>query len=128
MSEIRNDLLYTKDHEWVRKGQTPHIIVMGITDFAQASLGDVTYLQMPEVGRVLKKGDIIGSIESVKAVSDIYAPVGGTVARVNEALNADPAAVNSDPFGAGWLIEIESWNETDFVGLLNAQAYAQVAQ
>ncbi len=113
MSEIRKDCLYTKDHEWVKKTSTPKIVIMGISDFAQSSLGDVTFLQLPAVGRTLKKGEILGTVESVKAVSDVYAAVSGTIVKINETLNADPAPLNSDPFGTGWLVEIEMSSENE---------------
>src|SRR4051794_516591 len=98
MSEIKKNLLYTKNHEWVKKGSTPKLVVVGITDFAQASLGDVTYIQLPAVGATFKQGDVFGTVESVKAVSDIYAPVSGKISKVNEDLVKDPAPVNTSPF------------------------------
>jgi glycine cleavage system H protein len=128
MSDIRKDCLYTKDHEWVKKSATPRIVVVGITDFAQSSLGDVTYVQLPTVGKALKKGESIGSVESVKAVSDIYAPLSGKVLKVNSALDADPSVLNSDPFGAGWILELEVEGESEFSALLSPDAYANVAQ
>lgn len=128
MSEIRKDCLYTKDHEWVKKASSPKVIVVGISDFAQAALGDVTYLQLPAPGKSVKQGEIIGSVESVKAVSDIYAPLSGKVVKVNEALVADPSAINSDPFGNAWMVELELDNEGDLSTLLSAEAYASHAQ
>ncbi len=128
MSEIRKDCLYTKDHEWVRKTPSPKVVLVGISDFAQASLGDVTYLQLPKLGTQFTKGEIMASIESVKAVSDIYAPLSGKIVKINEALNADPAPVNTDPFGAAWLVEIEISTEAEFTTLLNPQAYEAIAQ
>lgn len=128
MSEIRKDCLYTKDHEWVKKTSSPKIVTVGITDFAQSSLGDVTFLQMPAAGKSFKKGEILGTVESVKAVSDIYAPVSGTISKINTALNSDPAPLNSDPFGQGWLVEMELSSETELSSLLSPDAYAQIAQ
>jgi len=128
MSEIKKDLLYTKDHEWVRKGDSVTSVVVGITDFAQAALGDVTFLQLPPVGTVFKRHDIVGSVESVKAVSDIFAPLSGTVSKINETLVADPAPLNTDPFGTAWLFELEVTNENEFKDLLTPDAYATVAQ
>jgi glycine cleavage system H protein len=128
MSEIRPSLRYTQDHEWAQKLEAPKSLRIGITDFAQHSLGDVTFLEMPAVGKSFKKGEILGTVESVKAVSDIYAPVAGKITAVNEALNDDPAVLNSDPYGAAWLVEIEMENEGDWNDLLSADAYAQVAQ
>ena len=128
MSDIRKDCFYTKDHEWIKKTSAPKVVLMGITDFAQSALGDVTYLQMPTAGKVIKQGETLGTVESVKAVSDIYAPVSGTIKKVNEALNSDPAALNTDPFGTGWLLEIEISNEAELSSLLSPDAYANVAQ
>jgi glycine cleavage system H protein len=127
MSSIPKDLLYTKDHEWVKPSSAPGIVVVGVTDFAQNSLGDVTFLQLPEVGRVVKKGDVFGTVESVKAVSDLYAPVSGTVVKINQELVQTPDPINRDPYGA-WMIEIQMSVENEKNSLLNAEAYAQVAQ
>ncbi len=128
MSEIRKDCLYTKDHEWVKKTAQGKIVVVGITDFAQAALGDVTFIQLPPAGKTFNKGEIIGNVESVKAVSDIYAPLSGTIVKVNESLNADPAPLNSDPFGSAWLVELEISDETELSKLLSPEAYASVAE
>jgi len=128
MSEIRQDLRYTKDHEWAQKLDTPKKIRVGISDFAQAALGDVTYIELPENGKQIKAGDTIGNIESVKAVSDIYAPLSGKIVAVNDALNDDPSPINTAPFEGGWLVEIELDNEGDWNQLLTAQAYEQHAQ
>jgi glycine cleavage system H protein len=128
MSLIPQDLLYTKDHEWVRKGGSPKIIQVGITDFAQASLGDVTFVQLPKVGTELKKGASFGSVESVKAVSDLYSPVSGRVTKINESLNNDPSPINSDPYNSAWMVEVEIQNESELKDLLSPQAYQNVAQ
>ena len=128
MSLIKPDLLYTKDHEWLKKGSTPKVVTIGITDFAQASLGDVTFVQLPAVGKVLKKGDVFGTVESVKAVSDLYAPVSGTVTKVNESLANDPGPVNTDPYNAAWMIELEMSQESELKDLMSAGAYEAHAQ
>lgn len=128
MSEVKADLLYTKEHEWVKKTSTPRHISVGITDFAQASLGDVTYIQLPEVGKSLKKGDVFGSVESVKAVSDLYAPVSGKVTKINTELVQDPSSVNTDPYSKAWMIELEVSDEKELSSLLTAQAYQAHAQ
>jgi glycine cleavage system H protein len=128
MSEIRPGLRYTKDHEWAQKLESPKNLRIGITDFAQSSLGDVTYLDLPATGKTFKKGEILGSVESVKAVSDIYAPVSGKILNVNSALNDDPSALNTDPFGKAWLVEMEMENEAEWNDLLSADAYAAHAQ
>lgn len=127
MSEIKKDCLYTKDHEWVKKG-SPGKVTVGITDFAQSSLGDVTFLQLPEVGKTIKAGEVIGTVESVKAVSDIYAPVSGTISKINEALTQDPSPLNTDPYGSAWLVEVSVSSENELSQLLSPEAYAQVAQ
>ena len=128
MSEIRPELHYTKDHEWIKKTSTAKVIVVGITDFAQSALGDVTFLQLPNVGKAFKKGEILGTVESVKAVSDIYAPLSGTITKINEALIQDPAPLNTSPYDQAWLVEMEVSNEAEFSELMNAGAYASVAQ
>jgi len=127
MSDIPKDLLYAKSHEWVRKASAPHVVTVGITDFAQSALGDVTYLQLPDLGRVLKKGEVFGTVESVKAVSELYAPISGKIIKRNEALAADPAPVNSAPYAEGWMLEIEASDESEFATLLKPEAYASVA-
>ena len=128
MSEIRKDCLYTKDHEWVKNTPSPKIVLVGISDFAQAALGDVTYLQLPAMGATFKKGEILGSVESVKAVSDIYAPLSGKIIKINEALQNDPSTLNTDPFGTAWLVEIEITTESEMSSLLTPQAYEAIAQ
>ena len=128
MSQIQPDLQYTKDHEWVRKTSSPKVVVVGITDFAQSALGDVTFLQLPLLGTSFKRGEVMGSVESVKAVSDIYAPLSGKVVKINETLNSDPSPLNSDPYNKAWLVEIEMTTESEFSDLLNAGAYASIAQ
>ena len=119
MSEIKKELFYTKDHEWVKK-LGPATVLVGITDFAQRSLGDVTYLQLPAVGHTFKRGDVLGSVESVKAVSDIYAPLSGKVTKINDALVNDPGPLNTDPYGQAWLMEVESNTDSEFAQLLPA--------
>jgi glycine cleavage system H protein len=117
---VPDDLLYSRDHEWVRiEGTNARI---GITDYAQDALGDVVFVQAPAVGASVAAGDSFGEVESTKSVSDIYAPVSGTVARVNERLADEPALVNSDPYGEGWLCEI-AIDSTSTEHLLSASAY-----
>jgi len=120
-----SDLKYTKDHEWVRlSGTRAHV---GITDYAQKALGDVVYLELPEVGRTVDKGDVFGTIESVKAVSELYAPVGGTVVEVNGDLVQKPEAVNSDPHGA-WMIVLEVSDAAQAADLLDSNAYTDLTK
>lgn len=125
MASILPDRKYTKDHEWAQ--QNGKKILVGITDFAQTSLGDVTFVQLPQAGKELKKGEIIGTVESVKAVSDIYAPVSGKVSRINETVVSDPSVLNQDPYGS-WLIELESNNESEYQELLAPDAYSKHAE
>lgn len=128
MSEIRKDLLYTKDHEWVLKLEDGKSARVGITDFAQTSLGDVTYLELPEEGEEVSKNASIGTVESVKSVSEIYAPISGTITKRNEELLDDPAPLNSSPYDDAWLFEVEIKNEAEFSDLLGPEAYESIAQ
>ncbi len=114
------DLKYTRDHEWVRR-DGDHADV-GITDYAQAQLGDVVFVELPEVGRALAQGEVFGTIESVKAVSELFSPVSGEVVAVNEAVSSAPETVNSDPH-ATWLIRLKVADPTEFDALLDAAAY-----
>jgi glycine cleavage system H protein len=114
------DRKYTKDHEWIRvNGETGEI---GITDYAQQQLGDVVYVELPEVGRTIAAGESFGSIESVKAVSELFAPMSGEVVAVNEELKSHPEVVNTDPHGA-WMIKVKLASPTDSGGLLDASQY-----
>ncbi|CAB4697278.1 unannotated protein [freshwater metagenome] len=122
MSSIPDDLKYTKEHEWV--SSSGNIYTMGITDFAQGALGDIVYVQLPKVGEVLKAGNVCGEIESTKSVSEIFAAVSGTVTEVNAQLSDTPEVVNSDPYGAGWLVKVEISEQPS--DLLDAAGYAQI--
>jgi glycine cleavage system H protein len=126
MSNIPDELKYTGEHEWVQisDGTTARI---GITDYAQEALGDVVYVSLPDVGADVSKGAAIGEIESTKSVSDLYAPVSGTVTARNESLEEQPDLINSDPYGAGWIIEIELSEPADSQDLLDAAAYGSLA-
>lgn len=121
---IPNDLKYTREHEWIRVEGTAGTV--GITHFAQSALGDVVFVELPEVGRVLKQGEAFGVVESVKTVSDLYSPVSGKVIRVNEKLMDSPEIVNQDPYGEGWMIVIEIASPAEVGTLLDAAAYQQV--
>ena len=125
MSNIPSDLRYAKSHEWL-KSEADGTVTVGITDYAQNSLGDITFVQLPKVGTVLKAGETLGVIESVKAASDVYAPVGGTVVAVNGALDHAPETVNGSPYEAGWLMKVKPANPADAGQLLDAAAYATV--
>lgn len=122
MSALPTELMYTKDHEWVRL--TGDVARIGITDFAQDALGDVVYVQAPAIGSVVADGESFSEVESTKSVSDIYAPLAGTVSAVNSALEADPSLLNSDPYGEGWICEITVDPATDRSHLLDAGGYA----
>ena len=117
------DLKYTKDHEWVRSADGEATI--GITDYAQAQLGDVVFVELPVVGRTIKQGEVFGTIESVKAVSELYAPVSGEVVAVNDALSTAPESVNKDPHGA-WIIKVKPSNAGELGSLLDATAYGAI--
>jgi len=114
------DLLYTASHEWVRREA---VVTIGITDFAQDQLGDVVFVEVPEPGASLKKGDPFGSVESVKTVSDLYAPISGTIVEVNSALVDRPELVNSSPYDSGWLLKVDPDPAEDFADLLDSAAY-----
>jgi glycine cleavage system H protein len=120
------DRLYTKEHEWLKVDGSNAVI--GITDHAQSSLGDIVYVELPKPGAQLTQGKPIGVIESVKAVSDIYAPVSGTVSEVNGTVEDDPAKVNADPFGDGWLVKVVLTSADEMKTLLDAAAYDLLVQ
>ena len=125
MSDVPADLRYTAEHEWVLRTGDDTVRV-GITDFAQDSLGDVVYLQLPEVGSVVGAGDAFGEVESTKSVSDLFAPLSATVVAVNGELEGNPGLVNSDPYGQGWLLDLRADGDTLEAGLaalLDADAY-----
>ena len=124
MSQIPSDLQYTKEHEWVASTSTALRIRMGITDYAQGALGDIVYVQMPKIGEAVTADKVCGEVESTKSVSEIFAPVSGTVVAINEELASAPELINSDPYGAGWLVEIEVPNEP--TGLLSAAEYGAI--
>jgi glycine cleavage system H protein len=122
--QIPDDLRFSKDHEWLRiEGTTA---TLGITDFAQDALGDVVYVSLPDVGAHVDAGSAVGEVESTKSVSEIYAPVSGTVRRVNEALREAPEVLNADPYGEGWICTLEIADAAQLDGLLDAAAYAQL--
>ncbi|QUR67585.1 glycine cleavage system protein GcvH [Mycobacterium spongiae] len=125
MTDIPADLQYTSDHEWIRRSAADTVRV-GITDFAQSALGDVVFVQLPTVGDDVTAGESFGEVESTKSVSDLYAPLSGTVSAVNADLEGNPQLVNSDPYGAGWLLEIQvdgSGLESALKDFLDAEAY-----
>ncbi len=123
MSSIPAELKYSAEHEWVATTDTDGVVRVGITDFAQDALGDVVYVEHPEVGSSAAAGDVVGEVESTKSVSDIYAPVSGEIVAVNEALDADPGAINSDPYGKGWLFDVKLSDASELGSLLTADDY-----
>lgn len=122
MSNIPADLRYTKEHEWVRasSGKNFHV---GITDYAQSALGDIVYIQLPKVGDSVTQGKVCGEVESTKSVSEIYAPLTGKIIAVNSSLDSAPEVLNTDPYGAGWIFEVEVNDEAEVGALLTAVDY-----
>jgi len=122
--KVPQELRYTKDHEWVLPTANPVVVRMGITDYAQSALGDIVYIQLPKVGENLTADKVCGEVESTKSVSEIYAPLSGKVVAVNDALATSPEIINSDPYGNGWIAEIEISEKSLVDGLLSAADYA----
>ncbi len=121
---VPEDYYYTKDHEWAQVDE--NIVTVGITEFAQNSLGEIVYVELPEEGSKVTQGDAFGVIESVKAASDLYAPVSGTVIEINQSLGEDPAMLNDDPINDGWLIRIEMDTEKELAALMRAPDYKKL--
>lgn len=119
--KVPTDLIYTKEHEWIK--EKAGIGISGITDYAQNSLGDIVYIELPEIGREIKKNEVFGVIESVKAVSDMFSPVSGRIIDVNESLKNNLELINKDPYGEGWMIKIEMVNINELNELLSFQEY-----
>jgi len=122
MSNVPSELKYAKSHEWLKVAADGTALV-GITDYAQNSLGDITFVQVPKVGASLKAGETFGVVESVKAASDVYSPVAGTVLEVNKALDSNPEKVNQSPYGDGWMLKLKLTNPADAAALLSATDY-----
>src|SRR5262245_35972299 len=125
MSSIPADLKYLDSHEWVRL-ESDGSVTIGISDHAQGALGDLVFVEVPEVGKALKKGNAAAVVESVKAASDVYSPISGEVVAANESLGSAPELVNQDPYGQGWLFKIKPTNKEELAQLLDAKAYEQV--
>ena len=118
------ELRYSKDHEWIKvEGETA---LVGITDFAQSQLGDIVFVDVPTVGETIGQHEVFGTIEAVKTVSDAFLPVGGEILQFNESLNDDPAKVNKDPYGEGWIVEIRMSDPAELESLLSAEDYAKL--
>ncbi len=125
MSKIPDSLQYTEEHEYVKPTDATGVVQVGITDYAQGELGDVVYVDLPAVGAKFDRMEVFGTIEAVKAVSELFCPVAGEVVEVNEALEGDPSLVNKDPYGEGWMIKIRVRNAGELGQLLNAADYTQ---
>lgn len=123
MSEIPKDLLYTEDHEYLKATDDPSVVAIGITDYAQGELGDIVFIELPKVGATFGKHDVFGTVEAVKAVSELYSPVAGEVVAVNDRLDKEPALVNSSPYGDGWMVKVRLDDVGEKDALMNADAY-----
>ena len=126
MAEIPKDLLYTEEHEYVKPTSDADVVVIGITDYAQGELGDIVYVELPKVGSRYGAHDVFGTIEAVKAVSELYAPVAGEIVEVNPRLDGEPALVNSDPYGDGWMIKVRVAPDADRSALMDSAAYSKL--
>ena len=122
MSELPGDLQYTKEHEWLRR-EDDGTVTIGITDHAQSALGDLVYVELPEVGQEVELDGEMAVVESVKAASDVYAPISGTVTEVNEELADDPEKINADPYGDGWIVKMQPADDADESGLMSPDDY-----
>ncbi|MEX0837386.1 MAG: glycine cleavage system protein GcvH [Gemmatimonadota bacterium] len=125
MSDIPSDLLYSEQHEYLKPTDEDGVYTVGLTDFAQGELGDVVFVELPNRGSSFNKMDVFGTIEAVKAVSDLYCPVQGEIVGVNEALEDDPSLVNSDPYGEGWMVRLKVTSPLELDELLSADGYAE---
>ena len=127
MSEIPSNLKYTRDHEWVRLDDDG-LVTIGITDHAQQALGEITYVELPPVGKAAARSEELAAVESAKAASDVYAPVGGTVQEVNSALEDAPETINADPYGAGWICKLTGVDSAEISSLLSAEQYKKLLE
>ena len=121
---VQGNLKYTKDHEWIRIEDD--IAVVGITDFAQGELGDIVYVEIETIDQNVKMGDVFGTVEAVKTVSDLFMPISGDVIKLNEKLESEPELVNNDPYGDGWMVKIKFENKSELDSLLDAQGYEKL--
>ncbi len=124
MSDIPAELLYSEEHEYLKPAEEESVYYVGITDYAQGELGDIVYVELPKAGETFNKGEVFGTVEAVKAVSDLYLPVTGEVVEVNDALDADPSLVNQDPYGDGWMLKVRVSDPGELDELLDDGAYA----
>ena len=125
MNELPGDLMYTSEHEWLRR-EDDGSVTIGITDHAQSALGDLVYVELPEVGQDLELGGDMAVVESVKAASDVFAPISGTVLGINEELGDDPEKINADPYGDGWIVKLQPGGDLDSSELLTPDAYQKL--
>jgi glycine cleavage system H protein len=125
MSAVPGDLLYTEEHEYLKRTGEDDVFLVGITDYAQGELGDVVFVELPSAGDTFARMDVFGTVEAVKAVSDLFSPVSGEIVEVNAALTDDPALVNSDPYGAGWMLRMRVTNPDELDQLLGAAEYGK---
>lgn len=123
MADIPADLRYTEEHEYVRTTDDPNVVEIGITDFAQGELGDIVYIELPAVGATFAANDVFGTVEAVKAVSELFSPLSGEIVEVNERLDGEPALINTDPYGEGWMIRMRLETPGDLDALMDADAY-----
>lgn len=123
MANIPQDLLYTAEHEYLKRTEEENVFLVGITEYAQGELGDVVFVELPQAGSSYQRMESFGTIEAVKAVSELFAPAAGEIVEVNDALDANPALVNSDPYGEGWMIKLRISDSAEVEGLMDAAAY-----
>lgn len=123
MANVPQDLQYTREHEYVKRAGEENVVVVGITEYAQGELGDVVFVELPKVGASFARMQVFGTIEAVKAVSELYCPVAGEIVAVNDALDANPALVNTDPYGEGWMVKLRLSNPSELDSLMDAAAY-----
>jgi glycine cleavage system H protein len=126
VANVPKDLRYTQDHEYVKATDQPDVYAIGITDYAQDQLGDIVYLELPKPGASFGSHDVFGTVEAVKAVSELFSPVAGEVVEVNDRLDKEPALVNSDPYGDGWMIKVRVADKGSLAGLIDAAAYEKL--
>jgi glycine cleavage system H protein len=124
MADIPKDLLYTEDHEYLKSTSDANVMAIGITDYAQGELGDIVYLELPKVGAKFKKHDVFGTIEAVKAVSELFSPVSGEIVEINTKLEKEPQLVNTAPYGDGWMVKMRLSDAAEKKSLLDAAAYS----
>jgi glycine cleavage system H protein len=126
VADIPKDLLYTEDHEYVKPAGAADTVYIGITDYAQGELGDIVFVELPKVGATFSKHDVFGTVEAVKAVSELYSPVSGTVVSINDRLDKEPALVNSSPYGDGWMVQLKLTKPAERDALLDAGKYEKL--